>query len=333
MQLIYSYTTAINSLFLPSNRLFEPVIMAPISTSIVAGVIGNVISVVGIVIINKYITEKDGYNFMVFMSALHFGFTYYALKAMAFLGYLKAPTSSRMAVFPVAIGSLLSVAFMNLNLSHNSVGFYQLSKLACIPFTLLVQYIENRQTIPTNILLTLLPILFGVGYATVYDVSVNFYGTIIATLAIIATSVSQILTNKYQNHKKEEEEKLDALQLLYQTSPLTAIGMLVMCPFFDDMSALANYNYDLPCIKRIIITCILALGVNITNYSVIGSTSPLTYQVLGHLKTILIIILGFVVFSKPIDTRNLVGIVIAMTGVIAYTELKRQQNQPTTLPK
>ena len=306
------------------------------STNVVAGIIGNIISVVGIVIINKYITEKDGYNFMVFMSGLHFGFTYFALKVMAYYGYLKVPTSSRMATLPVAIGSLLSVAFMNLNLSHNSVGFYQLSKLACIPFTLLVQYIENRQTIPTKILLTLFPILFGVGYATVYDVSVNLYGTIIATLAVIATSVSQILTNKFQNHRKgEEEEKLDPLQLLYQTSPITAIGMIVMCPFFDDMNALANYNYRVPCMSRIIITCCLALGVNITNYSVLGSTSPLTYQVLGHMKTILIIILGFLVFAKPIDMRNLIGIIIAMVGVIAYTELKRQDSikQKDSLPK
>ena len=30
---------------------------------------------------------------------------------------------------------------MNLNLQYNSVGFYQLSKLVCIPFTLSVQYV------------------------------------------------------------------------------------------------------------------------------------------------------------------------------------------------
>jgi hypothetical protein len=98
--------------------------------------------------------------------------------------------------------------------------------------------------------------------------------------------------------------------------------------------------------------------VNITNYLVLGKTSPLTYQVLGHLKTVLILILGFTVFNvsivirsdacsyyasrcegfvlstdpietqlmsfsfmenvcdaqKPVDFRNLVGIVIAMGG-------------------
>ena len=45
------------------------------------------------------------------------------------------------------------------------------------------------------------------------------------------------------------------------------------------------------------VSCLFALGVNISNYLVLGQTSPLTYQVLGHLKTVLIIVLGFLVFK------------------------------------
>jgi hypothetical protein len=43
--------------------------------TVIIGVITNIVSVVGIVICNKYITEVDGYNFMVFLSFLHFAFT------------------------------------------------------------------------------------------------------------------------------------------------------------------------------------------------------------------------------------------------------------------
>jgi solute carrier family 35 protein E3 len=62
------------------------------------------------------------------------------------------------------------------------------------------------------------------------------------------------------------------------------------------------------------VSCIFALGVNISNYLVLGKTSPLTYQVLGHMKTVLILILGFTVFKKPVDIRNVIGITIAMVG-------------------
>jgi len=77
-----------------------------------------------------------------------------------------------------------------------------------------------------------------------------------------------------------------------------------------------------------------ALGVNISNYLVLGKTSPLTYQVLGHLKTVLILILGFTIFNKELDVRNGLGIFIAMIGVVAYTEVKRKENaDKAQLPK
>jgi hypothetical protein len=74
-----------------------------VSGSVVLGVIGNVLSVVGIVICNKYITEIDGYNFMVFLSFLHFIFTALGtriLMAANVFSYQPAPMSG---VMPVAI--------------------------------------------------------------------------------------------------------------------------------------------------------------------------------------------------------------------------------------
>ena len=147
------------------------------------------------------------------------------------------------------------------------------------------------------------------------------FNLVIAGCAVIATAMAQIFTNTYQ-----KSLNCDALQLLYHTSPYIAVGMLIMCPMFDDLTALQKYQYSWGCILRISFSCVLALGVNISNYLVLGKTSPLTYQVLGHLKTVLILILGFTVFNKTADIRNISGIGIAMIGVIAYTEITRRQN-------
>jgi solute carrier family 35 protein E3 len=136
------------------------------SSIVIAGVITNILSVVGIVITNKYITEVDGFHFMVFLSFLHFAFTTLGTRVMLWMGFFTYQPAPLSGVLPVAMGSLLSVAFMNLNLSYNSVGFYQISKLACIPFTLIVQYVAYKLTVPRSVQLTLIPITFGVGYAT-----------------------------------------------------------------------------------------------------------------------------------------------------------------------
>ncbi len=299
-----------------------------LESTVAAGVIGNIISVVGVVICNKYIVEVDGFRYTVFLSFLHFAFTTMGTRVLLNLNQFVYKDADARNVFPVAVGSLLSVAFMNLNLTYNSVGFYQLSKLICIPVTLIIQYFAYKQSVSRIIQFTLMPILFGVGYATVYDLDVNFTGTVFATFAVLATTVSQIFTNTYQ-----KSLDCNAMQLLYHTSPLISLGMLVMAPFFDDIPAMLRFRNTPMGVFRIFLSCCFALGVNISNYLVLGKTSPLTYQVLGHLKTILILVLGFTVFEKPLDGRNCLGITIAMMGVISYTEIKRrQQLKQASLP-
>jgi hypothetical protein len=102
---------------------------------VIVAIWGNIISVVGIVICNKYITEVDGFDFMVFLSFLHFMFTTFGTKVMLQMGYFSYNPAPLSGVLPVAVGSLLSVAFMNLNLSTNSVGFYQVNKIISMTIT------------------------------------------------------------------------------------------------------------------------------------------------------------------------------------------------------
>ena len=137
------------------------------------------------------------------------------------------------------------------------------------------------------------------GYATVYDLSINTIGFIFAACAVIATAMAQIFTNTYQ-----KSLACDALQLLNHTGPLIAVGMLIMCPMFDNIPNLINFQYTTPCIIRIIVSCVFALGVNVSNYIVLGKTNPLTYQVLGHLKTVLILVLGFTFFNVSVFDAN-----------------------------
>jgi len=287
--------------------------------SVVGGMVANVVSVVGVVIANKYIVTEDNFNFMILLSFLHFTSTYIAtstlLRFKVFI-FKPAPLSS---VLPVAIGSLLSVAFMNLNLAHNSVGFYQLSKLACIPVTITLEYLFYHKTVSWPILLTLIPITFGVGLATVNDVTVTMKGLTYATCAVVATALAQIFTSTYQ-----KELDCNALQLLIHTAPIISFGMFCMIPFFDDIGNLQDVPITIPLFGHLLLSCLFAFGVNVSNYLVLGKTSPLTYQVLGHMKTILIFLLGFLVFSQKYNMKIIAGISIALIGVILYTELKRR---------
>lgn len=58
---------------------------------------------------------------------------------------------------------------------HNNLRL-QLSKLACIPFILLIEYLVYNKSVSGSIQCTLIPITLGVGYATVYDVNLHLFG-------------------------------------------------------------------------------------------------------------------------------------------------------------
>jgi hypothetical protein len=186
--------------------------------SVFVGVVVNVLSVVGIVLMNKYITEVDGFNFMVFLSFIHFAFTGICMYILLLADVFKFAPVSLSSQLPVAIGSLLSVSLMNLNLSHNSVGFYQLSKLACIPCTLVLQKVMYNTSTSKWVKISLVPISVGVGIATVFDIDVNFLGIIFASCAVVATATSQIFTSTYQ-----KSLDCNAMQLLYHTAPVIAL--------------------------------------------------------------------------------------------------------------
>lgn len=182
--------------------------------------------------------------------------------------------------------------------------------LSCIPVTILLEKICLNRIPPLRILLTLLPLLVGVCIGTVNDVSINFPGTAYALLAVFAASLAQIYTSSVQ-----KELNCNALQLLCHTSPLIVLQMAAAMPVFHDVnSILKNSEPSVMVIWRILLSCVLAFGVNMTNYMILGLTSPLTYQVLGHLKTILILIIGSLTFNTIPTPTVAAGMSLAVFG-------------------
>ena len=75
----------------------------------------------------------------------------------------------------------------------------------------------------------------------------------------------------------------------------------------------------------ILASCFLALSVNLCTYGLIGKTSPVTFQVVGHAKTCLILLGGFLLFPLPsgaVLAKNLAGIALAFFGVVLYGDVK-----------
>lgn len=77
----------------------------------------------------------------------------------------------------------------------------------------------------------------------------------------------------------------------------------------------------------IIISCLISVSVNFSTFLVIGKTSPVTYQVLGHLKTCLVLAFGYLLLHDPFDWRNILGILVALIGMVLYSYFCTRESQ------
>ncbi|KAJ6828849.1 putative membrane protein [Iris pallida] len=210
-----------------------------------------------------------------------------------------------------------SIGLLNLSLGFNSIGFYQMTKLAIIPFTVMLETIFLKKKFSESIKLSLLVLLLGVGIASITDLKLNLLGSILSLLAIATTCVGQIMTNTIQ-----KKLKVSSTQLLYQSSPYQAAILFVTGPFVDKCltsRSVFAHQYSVLVLGFIVLSCLIAVSVNFSTFLVIGTTSPVTYQVLGHLKTCLVLSFGYTLLHDPFTARNILGILVAIFGMALYS--------------
>lgn len=278
---------------------------------------GNVLSSVLLVLANKRTVTKDGFDFMIVLTGLHFYVSFFFALILLMAGYMTyKPIKNYMSLFRISIASLASIVFMNLNLKHNSVGFYQVSKMLCIPVCLLMESIFGlrKQHFTQEIIASLMLILTGM--YLVVDSDVKFYtqtGLFYMTLGVIFTSIAQIWFAPLQR-----DLNLDSMQLLFHTSPWMAFLALAITPLCEDSTKLYEFEITRGIVLDIILSCCMAFLLNLSNYKVLELTSPLTYQILGHVKTISILLAGILFFDEKPPLRVSIGIVLSVIGMVVY---------------
>ena len=336
---------------------FAPKHRRRMSGTAAAFAVGNVVSSVTLVLVNK-LAFSAGFKFPITLSFCHFIFTVVFYRLLRCAGFYEDAAMPQLEKFKVALAGFASIGFMNLSLNSNSVGFYQITKLTIIPVTLAINLLYGVHT-NGKIKLALLILLAGVGVATVTDVQLRPLGLVYGALAVLTTAVFQI----WQGTKQKEFE-ISGTQLQAAVAPWQTVQALVAAALTEGVclkpqSPTHAFDYgayrlfeDKVCPKTVpvfvreaaasddgvrtlglvLATCFLALAVNFCSFGLIGRTSPITFQVVGHLKTCLVLVGGYVLFaSKQQDPHqlqnNIIGVSVAMVGCVLYGHLKHAASQ------
>lgn len=320
--------------------------------------LSNFVSSVAIVMVNKQLMREEGcaFQFATTLCGLHFlctmsvrlctpraggvsGGVGKAASATAAVGGASGATTvgpaslalPRRKLFSFVAVASTSIISLNLSLMYNHVGFYQLAKLLQIPAVCVIEMIFLGRKVSWRMTRAIAVVMFGVGVATVRETSMNFWGTIVAIIAVLSTSVQQILVSQLQT-----EYAITSNELLARTAPLMAVAMLTVGPFMDQALTgdfVTDYYLTREALLFLSLSCSLAIWVNISQYMCIGTFSALSFQVIGHVKTVFIFFFGWLFFSIPVTWNNVIGGSIAIAGISYYSHIATSEKMKSEKEK
>eukprot|EP00931_Biecheleriopsis_adriatica_P047236 TRINITY_DN27202_c0_g1_i1.p1 TRINITY_DN27202_c0_g1~~TRINITY_DN27202_c0_g1_i1.p1 ORF type:complete len:334 (+),score=45.86 TRINITY_DN27202_c0_g1_i1:41-1003(+) len=306
----------------------------------------NIVSSVSIILVNKQIASVCGFDFIITMLFLNFLTTASLLELLARLHWFEKKHLPWRDRWLVAGMALLTVLLNNCSNEANSVGFYQITKLLIIPTVMGLERIQGKtQVYSRGVKLSIIVTAVGVAVATVSDFEINARGSVLAVMSIIATAQYQIWQGS-----KQHEHGVTATQITYSVAwPQSLAGFvsslladmavpkLKMIVLMRPASLLDHQLSGQGDMLWIALCNILAVCTNISVYGLIGKTSPVTYQIIGQLKTVLVVAFGYIFFDVRVPLTWLLvrfaGVAVAVVGIFSYAMCKNAENAKSTSEK
>ncbi|KAI8553042.1 hypothetical protein RHMOL_Rhmol06G0314800 [Rhododendron molle] len=297
----------------------------------------NFLVAVGIIMANKLVMGKVGFNFPIYLTLIHYSSAWVLLAIFKAFSLLPASPPSKTTPFSslFSLGVVMAFAsgLANTSLKHNSfltiklicsVGFYQMAKIAVTPTIVLAEFILFRKTVTFNKILALAVVSVGVAVATVTDLEFNLFGACIAVAWIIPSSINKILWSNLQ-----QQGNWTALALMWKTTPVTIFFLVALMPWLDPPGGF-SFVWNLGNSSAVLISALLGFLLQWSGALALGATSATSHVVLGQFKTCVILLGGYVLFDSDPGFVSICGAVTALLGMSVYTSLNLKESQESS---
>ncbi|KAK6151436.1 hypothetical protein DH2020_014071 [Rehmannia glutinosa] len=240
------------------------------------------------------------------------------------VNYLSIISPEINEIFFVVVSGIvmsLSTGLANVSLKYNSVGFYQMAKIAVTPAIVFSEFILFRKKISVQKVLALAVVSFGVAVATVTDLQFHFFGACVALAWIVPSAVNKILWSNLQ-----QQDNWTALALMWKTTPITLFFLVMLMPYLDPPGVL-SFDWSLYNASTIGVSAVLGFLLQWSGALALGATSATTHVVLGQFKTCVILLGGFLLFGSNPGQTSILGAATALIGMSFYMYLNLHSRQ------
>ncbi|XP_021811268.1 UDP-rhamnose/UDP-galactose transporter 2-like [Prunus avium] len=159
--------------------------------------------------------------------------------------------------------------------------------------------------------------------------------SVVANASIIAMNFSLILNSQgfFQLiGSLQKKYSIGSFELLTKTTPMQALSLLFLSPFIDFYltgKLLSNYKFSSGAFIFLLLSCSIAVFCKVSLYLCIGRFSAASFQVLGHMKTICVMTLAWLLFDSKLSLKNFLGMALAAMGMLAYTWAVEAEKEAT----
>jgi hypothetical protein len=122
----------------------------------------------------------------------------------------------------------------------------------------------------------------------------------------------------------EKEEGISTLPLMYLLMP-HATAALAAFVVLVDPPGVTSFDFNVYSVGMLVLSGIGAFLVNWSGFAVLGSCSPLTHIILGQAKSSIVMVVGFLLLGYNPGMDSLLGAIIAILAMIAYTYVNLQE--------
>ncbi|KAI2472072.1 integral membrane protein [Annulohypoxylon bovei var. microspora] len=287
-------------------------------------IIVNTLATIGIVFTNKAIFSEPSLKLaQLTFAAFHFFMTWLLLFTLsrprfAFFNSRRIPLRE---IIPLSVSMSLNVILPNLSLAFSTVTFYQVARILLTPTVATMDFVLYKSILPRSAIIALVPACLGVGMVSYYDslptedISVKTtsgLGVIYAFSGIFASSLYTVWIKSYQR-----KLQVSSMQLLFNQAPVSALLLLYVIPFVDTFPTWT----EVPVGRwfMILMSGVFASLINLSQFFIVGHTGPVSSTVVGHLKTCLIVALGWATSGRSVGDKAVIGVFVAIGGIIMYS--------------
>lgn len=182
----------------------------------------NVCASTLLVAVNKYLVLSYGFRHVLLLSGLHFFVGWVLMAALSSpstpsMRLFERKVVPLMAALPAAVTGMGSIVLMNYSLRTNSLGSYQMIKVAVLPATIILAALQGVRVGAVDVATAVL-VSLGTAVSTVTDVDLTLAGTAVGLAAVVATAQYQVAQGAIQT-----QAELSSPQAMLAISPPQAL--------------------------------------------------------------------------------------------------------------